>query len=234
MSFVVKNTTRISILDLIAPFTCRGCGARGAALCECCKKHNIKACPKICPRCGKNHKKCSCEVPVYVVGFREGVLKQIVEDYKFQSIRASGRDLAELIDGVLPEMSNVVVVPLPTISRHIRERGFDHTRLIAKHLVRLRNRHELKSSWRLVPLLERKNNTVQVGSDRNTRLQQAKEAYELNSRFLKSHPISPDLTYLLLDDIWTTGASMESAIKILQKTGAKKGAGAVLLMPRPD
>ena len=169
-----------------------------------------------------------------MVGFREGVLKQIVEDYKFQSIRASSRDLAELIDGVLPEMSNVVVVPLPTISRHIRERGFDHTRLIAKHLVRLRNRHEPKSSWHLVPLLERKNNTVQVGSDRNTRLQQAKEAYELNSRFLKSHPISPGLTYLLLDDIWTTGASMESAIKILQKAGAKKVAGAVLLMPRPD
>lgn len=234
MGFVVKNTTRISVLDLIAPFTCRGCGARGAALCECCKKHNIKACPKICPRCGKNHKKCSCEAPVYVVGFREGVLKQIVEDYKFQSIRASGRDLAELIDGVLPEMSNVVVVPLPTISRHIRERGFDHTRLIAKHLVRLRNRHEPKSSWRLAPLLERKNNTVQVGSDRNTRLKQAKEAYELNLRFLKSHPISPDLTYLLLDDIWTTGASMDSAIKILQKAGAKKDAGVVLLMPRPD
>lgn len=177
-----------------------------------------------------------------MVGFREGVLKQIVEDYKFQSIRASGRDLAELIDGVLPEMSNVVVVPLPTIPRHIRERGFDHTKLIARHLVGLRNHrvkesadvNESASEWQLSPILARKKNTVQVGSNRKTRITQAKEAYELSQKYLKKRPVDSETTYLLLDDIWTTGASMESAIKILQKAGAKNIVGVVLLVPRPD
>lgn len=231
MDFVVKNTTSMGVLDLIAPFTCRGCGRRGDILCDRCKKYNIRPISKICPRCGKNHKTCSCEAPVYAVGEREGVLKQIVEEYKFQSIRATARVLVELIDSALPvdfPSRNVVVVPLPTIPRHIRERGFDHTRLIAKQLVQLRKKKS--QSWTVLSLLVRKNNTVQVGANRKRRLAQARQAYEVSQRKLSRHPVSDDTLYLLLDDIWTTGASMEAAIRELKQVGVKNIAGAVLLV----
>ena len=216
-------------MDLLAPFTCRGCGRQGGLLCDRCKKHNIQTILEICPRCGKNHKKCSCEVPIYAVGEREGLLKHLVEEYKFGSIRAMSKILAEFVDASLPEFANaeqVVVVPLPTISRHIRERGFDHTYLLAKNLAKYRK-------WKVIPLLARKNNTVQVGTNRETRIAQASRAYTINHKKKPNSLISSsDTTYILVDDIWTTGASMEAAIKVLQEAGAQKIIGSVALISK--
>lgn len=222
MSFDVKITTFSHILDLVAPFSCRGCGRLGSLLCECCKNYNIQAIPKICPRCRKNRKKCSCEVPVYAVGRREGVLMKLTEDYKYKSIRKTAEVLAELMSYAIPKdfdvNEDVIVIPLPTIARHIRERGFDHTRLLAKKLAEYRG-------WKMKTPIFRINKTVQVGADEKTRKAQAGKAYMVSGKMDSSK------MYLLIDDVWTTGASMESAIRLMKKAGAYKLASAVILMP---
>ena len=222
MGFDVKITTFSYILDLIAPFSCRGCGRLGSLLCKCCKNYNIQAIPKICPRCRKNRKKCSCEVPVYAVGRREGVLMKLTEDYKYKSIRKTAEVLAELMSHAIPKDfgvdEDVIVIPLPTIARHIRERGFDHTRLLAKKLAEYRG-------WKMKTPIFRINKTVQVGADEKTRKAQAGKAYMVSGKMDSSK------MYLLIDDVWTTGASMESAIRLMKKAGAYKIASAVILMP---
>ena len=58
----------------------------------------------------------------YECGFREGLMDELVKTYKYKSVRAIGQVLVELLDEVLPEIE-VVAVPLPTIRRHVRERG---------------------------------------------------------------------------------------------------------------
>lgn len=240
MGFDVKITTFSNILELIAPFSCRGCGRLGSLLCECCKKYNIQAIPEICPKCRKNQKKCSCENKVYAVGRREGVLMKLVEDYKYKSIRKTAEILAELLDVAIPNdfgmridrkssrrceregdveaRDNVVVVPLPTITRHIRERGFDHTLLLAKKLAKRRG-------WKVETVIKRINKTVQVGANEDLRRKQAKMAYEVLQK------LDARKTYLLLDDVWTTGASMEAAVKLIKKAGAVKVASVVILIP---
>ncbi len=244
MCFVVKNTTRISFLDYIAPFTCRGCKKRGMILCECCKNYITKAFPEVCPRCGNNQKKCSCSVKIFAVDYREGILKQLVEDYKFKSIRSAAKDLAELIairltsefyQENINNIPSISLVPLPSNRKHVRERGFDHTKLIARHATSLCNScNDNNIKWNLELLLSRKSNTVQVGSDLSTRQKQAKKAYELDSRSIRKNPIDQNKIYILFDDIWTTGSSMEAGIELLSKAGAQKIFGAVLLIPRKN
>ena len=94
-------------------------------------------------------------------------------------------------------------------------RGFDHILLLAKKLAKLRG-------YNVVPLLSRDKNFVQVGADKETRKLQAAEAY------IVTGAVEPDTTYLLIDDVWTTGASMKAALKKLQGAGAFKMAGVVL------
>ena len=219
MGFDVKITTFSRILDLVAPFSCRGCGRLGSLLCERCKKYNMQRIVKICPRCRKSQKKCSCMEKVYAVSYRDGVMLKLTEDYKYKSIRKTAEVLAELMSAAIPKrLKDVVVVPLPTIAKHIRERGFDHTLLLAKSLARLRG-------WKVEQVIGRVNKTVQVGADEETRRRQAKEAYEVAS------VVDAETTYLLIDDVWTTGASMEAATKAIKKAGAKKVAAAVVLIP---
>jgi predicted amidophosphoribosyltransferase len=114
---------------------------------------------------------------------------------------------------ILPNIvGKVSIVPLPTISRHVRERGFDHTFKIAKSISRLRPFYQVER------LLIRAKDTIQVGSSSSVRISQAKKAYQINPKI----KINPSTTYILFDDVWTTGASMQSAIKKLQSAGANK------------
>lgn len=246
MGFDVKITTFFRPLELVAPLSCRGCGRLGGLLCGCCKNYNISWSFGACARCGGRIlgtsravkggsegakglaeastavvKRCKCKVPVYTVGYREGVLKELVEEYKFNSLRAASEVLAELIDEVLPEeMGEVAIVPLPTVSRHIRERGFDHTRLLAKKLARRRK------EFSVALVLKRKGQKVQVGKGEKERRAQAAEAYEADIG-----AIDAGKTYLLLDDVWTTGASMEAAIAVMKKAGARRLMAAVIEIP---
>lgn len=187
--------------------------------------------------------------------YRDGVMVRLVEDYKYKSVRKTAELLAEFLmvallacdglgkddgvneqdklgklDGVVGVDEPVVIVPLPTIRRHIRERGFDHTLLIARKMVR---------RWpkaRVCQVLERRGQTVQVGSDKETRERQAEEAYMVTERgaaqIKELVRWRPEQKFLLIDDVWTTGASMEAAIRLMKKAGAQKIVAAVVLMPR--
>ncbi len=174
---------------------------------------------------------------IWAVGWREGALSKLVSEYKYKSVRACGEVLAGLLDAVIPEGAlevsedvlevssgtsgvpaegvgdlgrrKVVVVPLPTIGRHVRDRGVDHTWQLAKKLARRRG-------WRCERILGRKNDTVQVGAKMKERQEQAARAYEVCG------VIDEVMTYVLLDDVWTTGSSMMSAAKVMVEGGAKK------------
>ncbi len=218
MAFIVKNTTFPGLLDLIFPHSCKGCGLIGEPLCERCKNYILKNHSKICPNCKKEKSSTLCKhcpdlPPIYVVSDRSGLLGSLIHDYKYYSTRALARPLTELLDASLPQNlpTNSVLVPLPTATHHIRTRGFDHTYKIAKNLAKIRNLTVEK-------ILIRNQNTTQVGSNREKRLSQAKSAYSINPKA----KIDGTKTYILLDDVWTTGASVTSALKKLQSAGAKK------------
>lgn len=166
---------------------------------------------------------------LYVGGWREGVLEELVEEYKYQSVWAMGEVLAEIVDGALPmegeadwcgATEEVVVVPLPTIGRHVRERGLDHTLRVARKLAKRRG-------WKCEQVLLRAADTVQVGAKANEREEQARKAYVARGE------VDAKKTYVLLDDVWTTGASMRAAAEVMRKAGAERLIGVVIAVGRP-
>ncbi|MBR3177743.1 ComF family protein [Candidatus Saccharibacteria bacterium] len=253
---VVKKSILERLLNIILPFYCRGCGRAGDLLCESCR-NNINVVGEVAVAGGRMVDR------LFVVGRREGALKKLVEDYKFKSIKRVAEILAELFDEALPEGlgdtgdksaevagqkdadaieavdrgGEVVVVPLPTIRKHIRERGFDHTLRLAEELARRRN-------FVMSPMLKRINKTIQVGADEETRKKQAEKAYAVDFEVARAAGLVRwvpsgageelederlrDVVYLLLDDVWTTGASMQAAAKQLRAAGAKQILGAVV------
>ena len=223
---IVKNTTMIGPMDLLAPHSCRGCGRIGPILCERCKKYILEKQHNICPKCKKPNSTGNCPncpnlPPTFIGGERTGLLADIVQSYKYNSIRALSFPLAEIIAHALPSFSlPSSIVPLPTIPKHIRIRGFDHTSLMAKQLSKITN-------YPVSPILSRAKNTVQVGTSHAKRSQQAREAYTLSGA-----TIDPSVNYILLDDVWTTGASMQAAIKKLQQAGVKHISIAILSLSR--
>ena len=214
----VKNTTFIGLLDLLAPHSCRGCGHIGSPLCNRCKNYIISHHQNQCPVCHTPNSNGKCRQcrglpPIFIAGERSDLIGDLVHALKYDSLRALAHPLAEILDATLPPTdSPTIIVPLPTISRHVRERGLDHTQLITKHFARLRPHYTVAN------FLIRTKDTVQVGSSRTTRLAQATTAYQLKS----SAKINPTATYVLFDDVWTTGASLQSAYRLLREAGAQR------------
>ena len=112
------------------------------------------------------------------------------------------------------EIRRIVLVPLPTIRKHIRERGFDHTLRLCFELENFLQKRldDFGISVEYQDLLVRKNKTVQVGKEKKERMKQAEKAYGIRDGV----KIESKTLYILVDDVTTTGASLAAAKKILQ------------------
>lgn len=204
------------LLAVIAPHSCCSCGNLGLLLCHNCKNDIIYDPFERCLVCLKPTADSSlCNVCCtglgveggWCVGIREGALKGLLDRYKFNSAREAGYLCADLLDTSLPLLTDdVVVVPVPTSPAHIRTRGFDHTGLVANAFAR-------KRGLLYKPLLTRRSNDTQHFKSRSERLAAAANSIEVT--------MTAPPTVLLIDDIYTTGATLGASCLELQKAGVK-------------
>ena len=186
------------------------------------------------------------------LGFRDEILGEMVEECKYRSVRGLASELAEVVwrgyfekrldewgggsfrervlrkAGMKIAVPEVILVPMPTSRKHVRERGLDHMDLICREV----------EGWsdgrvRRVRLLERAKNTVQVGASEKVRRAQAKEAVRVSAKFLgEDGRILEEfrgVRVMLVDDVCTTGASMLEAGRMLREAGVGAGEGGSLL-----
>ena len=155
----------------------------------------------------------NCNVPYdrgWCVADRRDQLERLINLYKFGNAKAAYKPLASLLHERLPELpANVIIVPIPTVSGHVRERGFDHMSLIARRFARHRG-------LPVASVLRRITSTKQRDASRTKRIAQAKAAFTC-PRQLDSEKI-----YLLLDDVMTTGSTMRYAAQKLRRAGAEQ------------
>jgi competence protein ComFC len=211
----VKNTMIDKVLSFIAPHPCCGCGKLQGLLCANCKYDIVNDVFIGCIGCGGvsgvNGVCRRCIVPysrAWCAGERSGALQELIDRYKFERVREVHKVAADLLAAILPDLpDNVVIVPVPTISAHIRERGYDHTLLVARSLGR-------QLHLPVARPLVRATQTKQREASRSVRTAQAKQAF-------MAKDIDKTACYLLLDDVVTTGATIKYAAKALKQAGAK-------------
>ena len=205
-----------SLLPLILPDYCCSCGQIGAILCESCYYDIVSEPDERCVACRRLQGvsgKCVCQrsfARAWCVGAHVGALRSLVAASKFNSAKSGCKRQAQMLDETLPTLpSETIIVPVPTIARHIRTRGYGHAERIAKDLARRRQLSYQK-------LVSRQAQFVQHGATKKQRLKQAKQSYKL-----KHQPVD-GATYLLIDDVYTTGATLDSIARLLNKAGVSR------------
>lgn len=202
------------LLSFLAPHPCSTCGEIGSPMCNNCK-YDIVSEPFLgCILCGQVTENGVChkhKAPfnqAFVTGIRSGGLQRLIGNFKFQNMKSSVNDIADIMVKRLPPLpTSAVIVPVPTSRMHIRERAYDHVLLLAKAIGKQR-RCMTKN------LIHRYDNTVQHHSSKAVRLVQAKQAYYVKGA------VDPTVLYVIIDDITTTGATITQAAQVLKDAGA--------------
>ena len=147
-------------------------------------------------------------VDAWCVAARSDSLKTLLDRYKFVSARAAGGVATTLLDARLPILpDDIVITTVPTAATNQRSRGFDHTAHIARKLARSRGLTYLST-------LRRLDNTTQHFRARAERLKLSADSFEIIGK--------PPLKLLLIDDIYTTGATVRACVGALKSAGVSE------------
>ncbi len=210
--------------SLLAPDECQVCEREGSLLCEDCAAETLIRLPERCYRCYKqselsktcqNCRKYSVLKYVWVGCEYNRSAKKLIYSLKFNFAKSAAKVIAREIAIALPALpEDTVIVHIPAATSHVRKRGFDQSALVAREL-------SLRLNLPHIHALARMGQQRQVGSKRAERLEQMKNAFRPVSGAIKH------MNVLLVDDVLTTGSTLESAALTLKKASAKTIAAAV-------
>jgi len=145
----------------------------------------------------------------------KGPVRALVIELKYHRGLHVLADMAEIFrrsPRLLENVRDAVLVPVPLHPRKARERGYNQSMLIATELANVAG-----GETRVEPLLRRVIDTeTQTAFDRRTRIANLKNAFAL----APGASIIPALHYILVDDVFTTGSTLNSCARALRRAGA--------------
>ena len=221
---IVTGARRLGsiLLDLFYPPRCVGCGRTGPVFCVTCRGSVPYLQPPFCPLCGQSQELpglCSscAHRPLRIDGIRsvavfEGAVRKAIHGLKYRNMRALAAPLGEMLTDYWQEnvLAADVLVPVPLHARRQRERGYNQSHLLAAYVgqslgipvvcdVLRRNRYTLAQ----------------------TRLSGAERRQNVAGAFACAGPGLCDKRVVLVDDVCTTGSTLEACSVALKAGGAR-------------
>ncbi len=205
------------ISDLLFPETCFGCKKRGESLCDNCIL-NIR------------HAERETSSGIYALyDYRDPLIKRAIWNLKYYHRFNLGKKLGKLLyEGLIEEISemrtytggqSIYVIPVPLSPARAKERGYNQAEIIARGFCDCVNKE----------VLELRNDIVKKKIDtkpqakivnRTQRLRNIHNVFEI-----KDEEKIRDRMIIVIDDVTTTGGTINEIIKILKRCGAKKVVG---------
>jgi ComF family protein len=214
-------------LNFFFPQKCLGCGDEGFLICPACRRSLKRILPPVCPRCGRpqingiNCPSCvnwPCSVDCIRAPLQfEGLTRQAVHQFKYKNLRSLAGTLANILYEFLQPnpLPAQVLVPVPLHPRRLKERGYNQSALLAVELSKLSR----------VPVNEacliRANYT---GPQAKTaavtqRRENVRTAFTCRDSSVTGKQI------LLIDDVATSGATLDACARELKSAGAASVCG---------
>ncbi|PIU68608.1 MAG: ComF family protein [Armatimonadetes bacterium CG07_land_8_20_14_0_80_40_9] len=233
------------LIDLVFPPRCLVCGKKSEeTFCPDCQEKIKKISPPFCVSCGKKAEgvivmpslcgQCRVRPPCFssarAIGGYEGTLREAIHKFKYQGKKRLAIDLGKLMVEYLrkekedfpqtpikehqfpPYQEIDCLVPVPLHPSRLRERGFNQSELLAEVI-----RKDLGIPLLNDTLLRIKATQSQTKLSREERIKNVKGAFAIIDADSFSNK-----TILLIDDMFTTGETINECAKALKEAKVKK------------
>lgn len=201
-----------NMLDLLFPPRCVGCRRRGALLCAVCR-----SCCRTVPAAAnaEQHQRLDSPFLVSTAGayIFEGALREAIHHLKYNGKARVAEPLGELLASYLLTQSLAVeaIVPVPLHPERLRKRGFNQAQLLAAQLARQAR----------LPLLAKEVVRVRQTAQQADLSRQERRT-NVQDAFVWSGAAAPPARVLVVDDVLTTGATVEAVAAALCRAGARE------------
>ncbi len=225
-------------LNLLYPYSCANCGkvikeSKGYAICEDCFSGFKIISPPYCYRCGKPlssmvyfEEKVSCSDCLNEkihfdfcrsVAYYQGVIRKCIHLLKFKKQVKLVQPLGDLMIDYLMKTQTIpiknidLIVPVPLSRKDYLKRGYNQSGLLAGYIA---EHFSIPFTEQL--LVKIRDNLSQVGLSKKDRKKNVKEVYAINRSYANHFT-----NVLLIDDIYTTGATVKACSRELKKIRVK-------------
>lgn len=211
-----------TLLDLLFPPVCAACSTLGPLICDGCRSKMLKIPEPLCQRCGRSllyvAPVCGeCMQPSFTLQQVRAPLayldpiSRVIQRLKYEGLFALAKPLAQILAASWPDwaVNPEIIVPIPLHKRREKQRGFNQSALLARHLG-----HALGITVNEAAMTRAKNTIPQIGLSPDERQENVRDAFVADAQMVKGKQI------LLVDDVYTTGATMSAAAHALLVSGA--------------
>ena len=220
MSINWLNQTRNALLDLMLPPRCVHCQDADQWLCQACFEKIDFIQPPVCTRCGtpldprlSGCEECERNQLVAIDGIRSAAhfldnpIRSAILQLKYQNHKAIGSTLAQILSSSYRKygIAADVIIPVPLHKSRFKERGYNQCELLARPLGEMLGLPVNTHSLRRV-----KRTKTQMTLAQSERHQNVRGAFDCTGCDLA------DLTILLIDDVCTTGSTLDSCATALK------------------
>lgn len=235
------GTIRKEILDTVFPNYCLGCRQTGLLLCQTCQNRLLLSQEQRCPQCFVHITPCgevcfSCHDHFSLAldglfvasSYQEPLLARAIHTYKYRFIPGVSVPLGKLLTNALIKSTLPLpdaLIPVPLHKRRLRFRGFNQSELLANELAQSLTPGFTLPVLSHVLLRTRFTKPQMKTESREERLHNLKNAFALAPN---TEPLIADKYLWLVDDVATTGTTLEECARILKQHGAAKVFGIVL------
>ncbi len=213
------NWLKYQAIEALYPSLCAGCGKEGSFFCPNCTRRlpylrgpvcyacgRLLAVAGVCPECRR--------VPPAISSVKapfefEGSIRSAVHQLKYKDIRALAPPLAGFLYAYIREngIQADVLVPVPLYKSRLKERGYNQSELLAARLGKL-------TGWPVVTdALERVRDSAPQAraASAGERRRNVEGAFSCRGQALQGRAV------LLVDDVCTTGATLNACAQALKQ-----------------
>lgn len=244
----IKALLRLVFSIISGGDECVVCGKKSLVypLCRDCRKEYLSIKESVltkerCKTCGKEllgvHNTCSACREKSVINHVDKMLplfpyriwnKELMFMWKSQEIRSLSLFFAKILNGVLQNLDSKVIIPVPPRKGKLQQKGWDQ-------IDELCNLLEYIYGFKVLRILERSTAIQQKKLGREGRLKQIGRAYRVVEQVKLQKMLKPfngtlPQAVILLDDVCTTGSTLESCSISLKEVGIKHITGITLFV----
>lgn len=217
------------LIDLLFPPQCGGCRTPGSLWCEACRAAVQPIVPPWCDQCGQpfvTDRLCaSCRAhPLVIEKIRsvalfDGVLREAIHQFKYQRLSSLAEPFGELLADYwrAEQLAADWLIPVPLHPSRERDRGYNQSELLARGLAR-----RVKAPVSSTGLRRTRVTAVQMTLNAAQRRENVAGAFECGEARVRGARV------VLIDDVGTTGATLDACAQAVLKAGAASVMGLTL------